>query len=76
MENSRNSLRHTVDSQIEYLWGEIRKGTKEAKKSILVERRSTAYHEYKVMSFILTGALALTHSRVSFSHFNVPLLYI
>lgn len=55
---------HTIDSQIKNLWKEIQKGTKDSKMSILTERKSTANQEFKVMSFILAGLLAQTHSLV------------
>ena len=55
----------TIDSRIGYIFDEIKRTTEEAKHSIIKDRISTANQEYKTMSFILGGALAITLSRVN-----------
>ena len=61
----------TIDSRIRYLLDEIKRTTEEAKHSILTERLSTANQEYKTMSFILGGALAITLSRVNSFNYKI-----
>ena len=61
----------TIDSRIGYLLDQIKRTTEEAKHSILTERLSTANQEYKTMSFILGGALAITLSRVNSFNYKI-----
>ena len=61
----------TIDSRIGYLLDEIKMKTEEARHSILTERLSTANQEYKTMSFILGGALAITLSRVKLFDYKI-----
>ena len=61
----------TIDSRIGYLLDQIKRKTEEAKHSILTERISTANQEYKTMSFILGGALAITLSRVKLFDYKI-----
>ena len=60
------AIKH-IDQLLEKLWRELDEEVKDAKSSIVSDRYDTNIQEYKVMAFILTGALATTHSIVSIS---------
>ena len=58
------AIKH-IDQLLEKLWRELDEDVKNAKSSVVADRYDTNIQEYKTMAFILTGALATTHSLVS-----------